>query len=1002
MKKIKKQIFSITMSVMMTISFIWQGIPVSADSINHDAADTEGGYVNNYKDIDIEPPISVKDYKEYIPKNFYSASESKYDPRYHEDGSPNENLPKVRDQGQLGTCWAHSAMSMIEMNLYKQGKWTANEDMSEFQTVYFMNHPWEDPLKLCTNDNFCVVDSAINPTDLRPDWYDCGHNIAYVKFAMMDWIGAVSEYQEPETRYQILENNKTSATLDNKYAIEKDAVHVQDVYVLNINDKNVIKNMVKQYGAVGIAYYEDQKYCNKKHYAYYSNTNYESNHAVVIVGWDDNFNKNNFNQTPKGNGAWLIRNSWGSGSRDGGYFWISYYDTSLDDTAYVFDIASKINNKDNDYYDYNYQYDGGIALNSISLPDGAQEANIFTSQGREVLQAVAVYTGANCGYDIKIYRGLTDLANPTSGTLVTKTAGTQLYEGYHTIKLPENVPLDAGDVFSVVVSLKNNNGGNLRIAVDTDDIRHSWIYSNTESLAGQSFYRNSTTASWNDIGAHQNINFRIKAYTVNAVQKPITNINIIKTDHTMYAGKTYDLRNSGRMTVEPSDTDDTVVYFSSDRNIATVTKNGLIKAVRAGEATITASSRAGTAKDSINIHVQLKNPAESITLSKTQLKLIRGETEKIEAVLIPENTDDYVTWSSSDPTIATVNYAGNVTAIKEGKATVTATTVSGKTAACSVIVTARGGKTVKCIFNKLPKKIYKYNTYEISLNNKMKKLSPTTIEWTANSDNVSVAPIGVNGTDGCMLHVNQVTSSNNKGEKINLTANVGYVKKTKKKETSKTKKFKKAARAYNLSYKIDIEQTSLSFTKKGDTAALKTNFNGNKSNDQPTNTKVKWMITDETGKKDKAGSKVISVSKKGVIKAKGPGITYVTAFAADSYVKADKTYAVSDAVQIICVPVRSVAFSENTVNLSPSATYNLKEKLVFNNGTEPFNKDGMKLKWISNNKKQVSVNKKGVIKAAKKAAAGTYTITVEATGGVQKGKEVPKATISVIVPTPAG
>jgi len=998
MKKRKKQILSIAMSVMIAVSSMWQGISVSADSANQDAADTGSGYVNNYRDIDIEPPTSVKDYKKYIPKNSYSTSEPKYDPRYYEDGSLNTSLPAVRNQNPLGTCWAHSAMSMIEMNLYKQGKWNSAEDMSEFQTVYFMNHPWKDPLNLCTNDNFHVVEGKSNYTDLVSDWYTSGHNTAYTKFMMMDWVGAVSEYQEEKTRYQILKNNKASASLDDEYAIKKDVVHVQDAYVLNTADKDVIKDMVKKYGAVGISYYEDSSYYNRENYAYYNNIDTQTNHAVAIVGWDDNFNKDNFNQAPKGNGAWLIRNSWGSGSRDGGYFWISYYDTSLSKSSYAFDIASNIDSKDDDYYDYNYQYDGGITLSAIGLSNGAQEANVFTAQGKEVLQAVAIYTKANYGYHIEIYKGLTDLAAPTSGTLVAETTGTQLYEGYHTVKLPENVPLNAGDVFSVVVSLTNNNDSSLEIAVDKDNIGRSWIYSKTEALPGQSFYRYNPSGPWYDIGKDANENFRIKAYTVSGTQNPITNINITETDHTMHAGETYDLGDGSQMTVEPSDTDDTVVYTSSDENIATVSKDGLITAVRAGEAKITASAHTGTIKDSINIHVQLKKPAESITLSKTELKLTKGETEKIEAVLTPANTDDYATWSSSDPAIATVDKEGNVTAVKEGKTIITATTVSGKTATCSVTITAHMGETIECIFNKLPKKIYKYNTYKVSLNNKMQKLSPTKIEWTVNSNNVSVTPVGTNGKDGCVLYVNQVTSSNNKGEKITLTANVGYIKKTKKSQTNKTKKFKKAARSYNLSYEIDIEQSSLSFTKKGGTETLKTSFNGNKSDDQPTNTRIKWMVTDKNGKKDKAGAKVISVNKKGVIKAKGPGVTYVTAFAVDSYVKTNKTYAVSDIVKITCVPVNSVAFSENTVSLSPSATYNLKEKLVFNNGTEPFNKDGMKLKWSSSNKKQVSVNKKGVIKAAKKAADGTYTITVEATGGVQKGNEIPKATISVVVP----
>lgn len=78
---------------------------------------------------------------------------------------------------------------------------------------------------------------------------------------------------------------------------------------------------------------------------------------------------------------------------------------------------------------------------------------------------------------------------------------------------------------------------------------------------------------------------------------------------------------------------------------------------------------------------------ERISLNKTELTLNVGGEETLTVALTPDNaTNKTVAWSSSDPTIATVNSTGKITAVKEGAATITATTVNNKTATCNVTV----------------------------------------------------------------------------------------------------------------------------------------------------------------------------------------------------------------------------------------------------------------------------------------------------------------------------
>lgn len=80
-------------------------------------------------------------------------------------------------------------------------------------------------------------------------------------------------------------------------------------------------------------------------------------------------------------------------------------------------------------------------------------------------------------------------------------------------------------------------------------------------------------------------------------------------------------------------------------------------------------------------------------MNKTTLTLEEGATETLTATVAPDDaTDKTISYTSSDIAIATVTpVQGKITAVKAGKATVTAKTVNGKTAVCEVTVTAKGG-----------------------------------------------------------------------------------------------------------------------------------------------------------------------------------------------------------------------------------------------------------------------------------------------------------------------
>lgn len=133
-------------------------------------------------------------------------------------------------------------------------------------------------------------------------------------------------------------------------------------------------------------------------------------------------------------------------------------------------------------------------------------------------------------------------------------------------------------------------------------------------------------------------------------------------------------------------TNKSTTWSTSDLFIVTVDEAGIINGRRAGNATITATTINGlTAKCEVTV---IEKNAVSITLNKESTSIIVGQSEKLIAKIYPSFTSNKtVKWNTSDKSIAEVDDNGNITAIKKGTATITASTSNGLTATCEVTVT---------------------------------------------------------------------------------------------------------------------------------------------------------------------------------------------------------------------------------------------------------------------------------------------------------------------------
>ena len=476
-----------------------QDVPVEQGGVT-------GGYLDN--DLEWNPPV-------YSDDSIRSAAElpSAY------PGSIDAiraKYPEPGNQNPYGTCWAFSTMGMAEFDLINKGMATQGINLSELQLAYFTYNFVQDPLGGTAGD---IAKYYNENTSLK--YLNKGGTYQYALRRLSQWIGPVNESEVPYSQAA----DSIQKGVDEKYAYGYDVAHLENAYEINMKQNQAdVKSQIMKHGAAGVMYYHDDLNMGWNDtlqcYTYHAANVTGGSHAVMIVGWDDNFSRDNFispnNNRPSNDGAWLIRNSWGFTQQ---YFWMSYESASLSNTAWVFDFGSK------DNYDNNYQLDGGLETYETSYKT---VANLFTTQKKdgvisESLKAVSLSFAkqSNVAYTIEIYTDLTNALDPYSGTKqdAATTTGASAYAGYYTIPLKQAVTLKPGSTYAVVVTTDKN-------AIDVED---GWSESPDPSAANIVYTWERSVSQYNQKsfylsgGKFQAMpagNLRIKAFTDNQTEEP--------------------------------------------------------------------------------------------------------------------------------------------------------------------------------------------------------------------------------------------------------------------------------------------------------------------------------------------------------------------------------------------------------------------------------------------------------------------------------------------------
>lgn len=583
----------------------------------------------------------------------------------------------VRDQGQFGTCWSFSTVAAMESSLLAHHM-ASSADLSERHLAYFTYHAATDPLGNTEGDSTEPRGSSFfNDWQMQQEdpYLGTGGNSFIASNVLASWKGAANEdvasYDELLNAYATTSDKKQflrDTALPESVAYASDSYHVQGTREIAMSDRDDVKRAVMENGAAAVAISYTRRptsYYDQTNNAQYCYNDEATNHEVAIVGWDDDYSRQNFwggmytsnygymdpskmqrssplsqaspvwvpaggalysfkptsdglylfsgsngtgsinltfyrnglqgagyyfpeftssgadgscsfkvnlqkgityyiassNQSayrfavsrvgnmepirPSSNGAWLVKNSYGTSENDSGYFWISYEDKSLHNAnakAVVFQMESA------DNYDNNYQYDGTAGRCYNIFDSGGSIANTFTAKanegGAEELKAVSFsLNDVNVDYSVQVYVNVRDAADPTSGSpvMATPVTGKTSYAGYYTVPLPRSVYLDEGTKYSIVVTLSHADGSDIGYCVDTtygagDRYGQNWSWAHFTSAvaAGQSFKRVPGDSAWTDLSTVDTATrenephcvARIKAFTDNVPASEAAKLNI--------------------------------------------------------------------------------------------------------------------------------------------------------------------------------------------------------------------------------------------------------------------------------------------------------------------------------------------------------------------------------------------------------------------------------------------------------------------------------------------
>ncbi|MCR5267673.1 MAG: hypothetical protein K6E16_04080 [Lachnospiraceae bacterium] len=442
-----------------------------------------------------------------------------------------EYITPVRNQGNYGSCWAHGILFAAEVNILKNHIAPQYNNKTLNLSERVLNHiAYRQELY---PDDYDPLHNSVGEYNLssmsydQPSYYDDGGTCFRSGAVLQRWLGVVNEIDldpdepdgvpNPDTYYDDIPKSGIDE-IDVKYISPKGGnilAHMENEIFLDTRYRDDIKKYIIKDGALDCSYYADNDFLGSDKKSFYCYENERADHEVAMIGWDDHYDRRNFNASeddlPKYDGAWLLRNSWDTDWGENGYFWLSYEDKSLEDITAV-EMAPADNYDNNYYYAGAYSYDAGLGSDiSVASVFKVKEEGGSDQQLRAVSLAQNSY---DVDYEVHIYKGdyETLVENPRDGVDETNASGYWEYPGVHTIKLPDPVDLHAGEAFSVVIKLKQKYGQAVKMFVEvktSDTVVNQHRGEAYIDIDGGGL----VDVSDPEVNGDDALNFRINAYT---------------------------------------------------------------------------------------------------------------------------------------------------------------------------------------------------------------------------------------------------------------------------------------------------------------------------------------------------------------------------------------------------------------------------------------------------------------------------------------------------------